>query len=93
MTFTTDHEFNSSHKMGEASISLDKALIRLGEPSDTDVDGKCEYQWDGQFTASDGTTMRASAWDWKGGLRAGCGVSIWVSNPAYLIDFKKFIQA
>jgi hypothetical protein len=93
MTFIPDTSFNSSHKMGDASISLTRALEKFPNPNDSESDGKCEYSWSGSFIASDGTKIRASFWDWKGGLRAGCGVSIWVDDSKYLDEFRKFIQA
>jgi hypothetical protein len=37
--------------------------------------------------------MRASFWDWKSGIRAGCGVSVWVDKEKYLPEFIKFIEA
>lgn len=91
--FKPDQTFNSSHKMGDAKISLEKALAKFPEPNDETDDGKCEYSWSGSFTAKDGTVMRASFWDWKGGLTVGMGVSIWVSNLRYLDEFKRFIEA
>lgn len=91
MIFKPDHKFNSSHKMDEAKISLDKALKEFGE-GDTECE-KVEHLWSGSFTAKDGTVMRAAFWDWKGGLRMGFGVSIWVDKPEYLPEFKQFIEA
>jgi hypothetical protein len=93
MTFKPDQTFNSSHKMDGASIGRTKALAKFPEPNDSNDDGKCEFSWSGSFTAKDGTVMRASFWDWKGGLSQGCGVSIWVDKPKYLQEFKEFIEA
>lgn len=91
--FKPDQTFNSSHKMGEANITLQKALAKFPEPNDSNDDGKCEFSWSGSFKAKDGTEMRASFWDWKQSLRHGGYVSIWVDKPDYLMEFKKFIEA
>ena len=93
MTFKPDTTFNSSHKMGEAGITLAKALAKFTEPNDRNDDGKCEFSWSGSYTAKDGTTMRASFWCWKGSLRHGGYVSIWVGNEKYLDEFKRFVEA
>jgi hypothetical protein len=93
MTFKPDTEFNSSHKMGDAKITLEKALAKFPEFNDENCDGKVEHSWSGSFTAADGTIHRASFWNWKGGLRMGYGVSIWVDKPEYLQEFKQFIEA
>ena len=93
MTFKPDQTFNSSHKMGDAKITLDKALAKFPEPNDSNDDGKVEHSWSGSFTATDGTVMRASFWNWKGSLRYGGYVSTWVDKPDYLDEFKKFIEA
>ena len=92
MRFVPDTIFNPSHKMEEAKISLDKALSKFPDPETDSGDGKVAYHWSGAFTASDGTVMRASFWDWKQGLEACSRVSIWVSNEKYLQEFKKFIE-
>lgn len=93
MTFKPDTTFNSSHKMGEAKISLDKALIKFPEHNDASDDGKVEHGWSGSFKAKDGTEMRASFWCWKGSLRHGGYVSLWVSNQMYLPEFIRYIEA
>jgi hypothetical protein len=90
-TFTTDLDFNSSHKQGDAKISLDKALAKFGETNESC--DKCDYIWSGSFTANDGATVRASLWDWNGSLTHAGYVSIWVSDKKYLDEFKRFIQA
>lgn len=88
--FYPDTIFNSSHKMGEAKISLEKALAKF---PDYETEEKCEYIWSGCFSASDGNEIRASFWSWKGGLTY-CGlVSIWIKDDRYLDEFKRFIQA
>lgn len=92
MTFKPDSEFNPSHKMGDARINYNYAIGKFGEGDTSNCDGKCSNHWSGSFTAKDGTVMRASFWDWKGGLKAGYGVSIWVSNGKYLDEFKKWIE-
>jgi len=93
MTFKPDTIFNSSCKLGDAKITLDKALAKFPNPDTEDGDGKAAFMWNGSFKAMDGTTMRASFWCWKGSLRH-CGiVSIWVDNPMYLLVFKRFIEA
>jgi len=93
MTFKPDQTFNSSHKMGDARITLAKALTKFPEPNIPTSDGKVEFDWSGSFTAKDGTVMRASFWDWKGSLKWGNYVSIWVDKPEYLAEFKKFVEA
>ena len=93
MTFKPDQTFNSSHKMGEASISLQKALAKFPEPNTDDGDGKVEFQWSGRYVTKDATVIRASFWDWKNSLRHGGYVSIWVSNEKYLDEFKRYIEA
>jgi hypothetical protein len=93
MTFKPDTTFNGSHKMGEAKINLNYALGKFGDGNDSCGDGKCEFSWSGSFTASDGTEMRASFWDWKGSLRHGSYMSIWVDKPEYLQEFTEFIEA
>ncbi len=91
--FKPDTIFNSSCKMGDAKISRDRALAKFPEPNECDVDGKVEFSWSGTFTAADGTVMRASFWDWKGSLKWGDQVSIWVDKPEYLPEFKRFVEA
>jgi hypothetical protein len=93
MTFKPDTTFNSSHKMGDARITLEKALAKFPEHNDASDDGKVEHGWSGSFKAKDGTEMRASFWCWKGSLRWGNQVSIWVDKPEYLVEFKRFIEA
>ena len=93
MRFIPDQTFNSSHKMGDARITLSKALAKFPNPETEDGDGKVEFQWSGSFVAADGTKMRASFWCWKGSLRWGNQVSIWVDKPEYLPEFKRFIEA
>jgi hypothetical protein len=92
-TFKPDTIFNSSYKMGDAKISYDRIMAKFPESNCDDDCGKCEFSWSGAFTAADGTVMRASFWDWKGGLRHGFGVSIWVSDYRYLTEFKRFIES
>lgn len=92
MTFKIDNRFNSSHKMGEAKINYHYALGKFGEGETDSGDGKCSNLWEGEFTALDGTVMRASMWDYKGSLLYAGYVSVWVSNPAYLDEFIKWIQ-
>jgi hypothetical protein len=79
--------------MGEAKITLDKALAKFPNPDTEDGDGKVEFLWSGSFIAADGVEMRASFWCWKGSLRYGGYVSIWLDKPEYLPEFKRFIEA
>lgn len=90
--FKPDTIFNGSHKMGSATISLKKALAKFPETNEDDCE-KVEYSWSGSFTASDGTVLRVSFWDYKGTLRMSNQVSLWISNPAYLDEFKRYIEA
>lgn len=93
MRFTTDNQFNSSHKMGVAMMTtVEKAIVKFPYYDDSDCDGKVEFYWSGSFTARDGSVHRAAFWDWKGSLRNGYGVSVWIDNPNYLPEFIKFIE-
>jgi hypothetical protein len=89
-TFKATDESNSSHKMGDAAASEDRLIDLLGH-GETDGD-KSDRFWEGIMTANDGTEVQASAWDWKGGMRAGAGVSIWVGNEKYLKEWKNFLE-
>jgi len=61
MRFKTDDNFNSSHKIGSvAGVNTNYLTDKLGTPSDYDVDGKVDVEWNGEFTAKDGTTHRAN---------------------------------
>ena len=93
MTFKPDQTFNPSYKMSEAKITRQCALLKFHEPNDSSDADKCEFSWSGSYTAKDGTLMRASLWDWKGSLRWGNQVSIWVDKPEYLHEFKQFVEA
>jgi hypothetical protein len=93
MTFKQDSKFTSSYKMENALISYSKAIERFGEGTTGSMDDKCSNQWGGTFTTRDGTEIRVSFWDWKGGLGYGCGVSIWVDTPKYLSEFKAYIES
>lgn len=91
--FKPDTTFNSSHKMGDAKITLAKALEKFGEGDTDDCDGKVANYWGGSFTTQDGTVRRASFWNWKGSLNYGGYVSVWISKPEYLPEFIRFIEA
>jgi hypothetical protein len=90
--FTPDTTFNESRKMGDARISLECALAKFDKGNAGCDDGKVEFSWSGKFVAKDGSNHRASFWDWKGGLRSGHGVSVWIDNPMYLPEFIKYIE-
>jgi hypothetical protein len=93
--FATDSEFNPSHKLGQAdAVTLATLTLKLGEPNyEDEYDSRVSVEWSGQFTASDGTVMRASVWDYKGSLAFNKSVSLWVSNGNYLNEFKEWLIA
>jgi len=92
MHFISDEIFNSSHKMDEAKIRLETALERFPSYEGESGDNKSEFSWSGVFVTSSGKRIRASFWDWKGGLRYSNVVSIWVNDYNYLNEFKSFLE-
>ena len=93
MTFKRDDKFNSSFKMGEAKVPYINTIANFGSGDTSNCDGKVPNLWSGSFKARNGTVMRASFWNWNGGLIIGEGVSVWVSNPKYLTEFIKFLES
>lgn len=89
-TFKPNTTFHGSWLMGKAQATESHLIALLGE-GEEDCD-KSDREWRGTMIASDGTEVHVAAWDWKGGMRLGYGVSIWCSQPAYLHEWKAFLE-
>jgi len=92
--FNATEDFYSSHKMGDAQVDearLEEILGKGHGPGD-----KSDNEWTGILTVNVGTDdeemVKVACWDWKGGMRAGCGVSIWANKHEYLQNWKDFLE-
>lgn len=90
MRYIPTNDFHSSHKMDNAAASEARLVALLGE-GDEGCE-KSDRTWDGILVLEDGTNFKVSAWDWKGGMRCGYGVSIWCESEAVLPKWKDFLE-
>jgi hypothetical protein len=95
ISFTPSTEFHSSWKMGEAFVSLDRAIEILGEGEGLSGDDKCENTWAGFLTLETGETVNVCAWDWNGSIHEyKPRVCIWVQSGKHehLMMWKNLIE-
>ena len=91
--YTPTNVFYPSFKMGEVVVKESRLIEILGEG-----EGSCDKSsncWSGILTINVGTddeeTCKVGCWDWKGGLEAGYGVSVWSEKPRFLQDWKNLL--
>lgn len=93
--FTPTNAFYRSFKMGEVVVSESRLLEILGKGQGVSGDGKSNQCWSGILTINADTDeeeqCKVSCWDWKGGLEAGYGVSVWVEKSRFLQDWKNLL--
>ena len=86
-SFLVTGEFIQSYKMGRVDpVSSEVIRKRFGYS-----DGFSN--WNGIFTSSDGSEMKASFWSHADSLYNCGSVSVWIGNNLYLQEFKDFIKS
>ena len=93
MRYLRTDDFYHSHKMSEAKASEARLLKLLGDGNDECGDGKSDMHWEGILALDSGECVKVAAWDWKGGMRQGYGVSIWCDKPEHLHTWKRFLES
>lgn len=92
-TFTPTNVFHPSFKMGEVVVTEPRLIEILGEGRGSS--DKSSNSWSGILTINadtdDEETCKVCCWDWKGGLEAGYGVSVWAEKPRFLQDWKNLL--
>lgn len=94
--YTPTNVFYPSFKMGDVVVREPQLIEILGEgDGEGSADDKSSNCWSGILTINADTVdeeqCKVCCWDWKGGLEAGYGVSVWVEKPRFLQDWKNLL--